>query len=170
MVGQIEDRLQQDLKDVSLDKPYDLIIARWGLGYLEEEDVVKFLKKARSKLLERSTVTPGCMVFMETELDTGQSSACIGDQNLWLRSIHWYIDMFQSCGFEVKIQWRVDVRDNYYPDVIFCIVPIPDELPAAVAAYMSSANGTHTICESCNQDNFQELKDAYLDKAVLFDA
>ena len=51
MVGKIEDRLQMDIKDISLEKQYNLIITRWGLGYMEQPDVIKFLKRARSKLL-----------------------------------------------------------------------------------------------------------------------
>ena len=52
MLGEIEDRLQTDIKDVSLEKQYALVLARWGLGYLDQQDAVTFLKKARSKLLE----------------------------------------------------------------------------------------------------------------------
>ena len=39
MKGVIEDRFHCNLKHVSLEKPYDLVISRWCLGYLDDEDV-----------------------------------------------------------------------------------------------------------------------------------
>ena len=61
---------------------------------------------------------------------------------------------------------KVDVRPEYYPEYVFCIVPIPDETPAA---YMSTVKGTPIICEQCNKRNFQNVKEAYIDKAMLWD-
>lgn len=37
--GIIKDRFNCDLKNVPLDKAYDLIIARWSLCYLDDEEV-----------------------------------------------------------------------------------------------------------------------------------
>ena len=45
MKGVIENRFSCDLLHVSLERPYDLVIARWCLGYLEDKDVVTFLTR-----------------------------------------------------------------------------------------------------------------------------
>lgn len=123
-VAVIEDRLQQNLKDISFEKPYDLVIARWGLGYLSDEEVHEFLNKARTKLLAHShNQQAGCMIFMETVQDEDKQAEMMGEQNLTLRPRQQYLDMFESCKFEVKMKETIDVREDYYPDVIFCVVP-----------------------------------------------
>ena len=46
----------------------------------------------------------------------------------------------------------VDVRGpKYFPDIIFCVVPVPED---NIAAYMSTDNA-HIICNYCNQTNFE---------------
>ena len=64
MKGVIQDRFSCNLKHVSLEKPYDLVIARWCLGYLKDEDVGLFLTRCNQKLIEgRSNNKPGIMIL-----------------------------------------------------------------------------------------------------------
>ena len=49
--GRIESRYQCNLKDVPLEKKYDLVTGHWVFGYLTDEDLYSFLKRARTKLI-----------------------------------------------------------------------------------------------------------------------
>ena len=115
MVGVIEDRLQQNFKDVSLQKPYDLVIARWGLGYLDDREVVSFLRRCNGQLLNGglkdtpndrtqrggSDSNPSPMIFMETIMDSGKPNRRVGKQNLHLRTEEWYLQTFAACNYKV---------------------------------------------------------------------
>ena len=52
---------------------YDLVISRWGLGYLVDDDVEPFLKRCHSKLsLDRPEGKPGIMIFFEPINEDGE--------------------------------------------------------------------------------------------------
>ena len=64
--GKIGERFFTGLKDVPLDKPYDLVIGHYALGYLPEYDLYPFLKRLRQKLYDgRPQNKPGVAIFKE---------------------------------------------------------------------------------------------------------
>jgi len=70
MKGVIENRFKCNFKDISLTLPYDLVISRWALCYLPEDDLRAFLKRSHNDLLkDRPEGKPGVMIFFETILE-----------------------------------------------------------------------------------------------------
>ena len=64
--GRIGERFFKGLKDVPLDKMYDLVIGHYALGYLSDDDLYTFLKRLRIKLMEgRPDGKPGIAIFKE---------------------------------------------------------------------------------------------------------
>ena len=64
--GHIRCRLNQKLQNVSFDEQHDLVISRWGLGYLTKDECEAFLLKLNLKLTEgRPKNRPGIAIFLE---------------------------------------------------------------------------------------------------------
>ena len=45
MKGVIAGRFEENLNEVTIKPKYDLVIVRWGLGYLTDDDVEPFLNQ-----------------------------------------------------------------------------------------------------------------------------
>ena len=54
------------MKDLSLQKKYDLIYGHWSLGYLLDEDLSEFLIRCRASLLKTDKSKNGLMIVKET--------------------------------------------------------------------------------------------------------
>ena len=65
----IDSRFQQNLLDVKIDPKYNLVITRWGLCYLTDEDVDHFLKRCHYEITNSMT-KPCPMIFYESIHDT----------------------------------------------------------------------------------------------------
>ena len=64
--GSIRWRLNQEMQNVSFDEQHDLVISRWGLGYLTKDECEAFLLKLNLKLTEgRPKSRPGIAIFQE---------------------------------------------------------------------------------------------------------
>ena len=54
------------MQNVSFDEHHDLVISRWGLGYLTKDECEAFLLKLNLKLTEgRPKNRPGIAIFLE---------------------------------------------------------------------------------------------------------
>jgi len=80
MKGVIGDRFLCNLKHVSLEKLYDLVIARWCLCYLEDEDLGPFLTRCNRELIKgRPGSKPGIMIVQEQLMDSGEDNKVDGE-------------------------------------------------------------------------------------------
>ena len=56
------------MMDINFDKPYNLIYANWGLNYLNDDEVLLLLQRARYSLLSFNK-KPGTIIVKETITD-----------------------------------------------------------------------------------------------------
>ena len=137
MKGKIENRFSCDLKHVSLERPYDLVIARWCLGYLNNEEVVAFLTRCNKKLIEgRESNQPGIIILQEQIMDKGEKCRIEGLQKMHLRTEAWYNDTFMGCRFSVKMTKTFSYGPDIYPVMMFCLVPYPED---SISAFIASS-------------------------------
>ena len=73
--AKIDSRYQCNLKDVPLEKKYDLVTGHWVLGYLTDEDLFVFLQRLRTKLIHgRPKDKPGIVIVKEDITEYGEEN------------------------------------------------------------------------------------------------
>ena len=88
------------LEDLLFRRPYDCIFTSWGLCYLSDEQVVRFLKRAIVSL-ERHDGKHGLVVCKETVRTLDDDYTYHVDQRMLIRTVDEYSKLFKLAGYKV---------------------------------------------------------------------
>jgi hypothetical protein len=65
-------------------------------------------------------------------MDKGENNQTLGPQKMHVRTEAWYNDVFMGCRFSVRMTKAFSYGPELYPQMIFCLVPYPEDSPSTL--------------------------------------
>ncbi|VVC92923.1 alpha N-terminal protein methyltransferase 1-like [Leptidea sinapis] len=110
---------QNSLQDFNPERKYDIIWNQWVLGYLKDDDLVKYLIKCRNALADN-----GIIIVKENVTSSGKVEADEVDSSI-TRPLKQFIQIFKSANLKrIKQCKQTNLPNGIYPVYMFALVPI----------------------------------------------
>ena len=108
-------------------RKYNAIYGSWATGYLEDDDVITLLTKARASLVTKKCHKPGMIVLKETTITQANPDKFDSEQQIILRTKEELMQLFERAKY--KVVYTTETQMTFGEESptecdMYCIIPI----------------------------------------------